>query len=76
VGWLSDKFGRKAVSLSGLIMNIIATIIQAASVNLAIFIVSRLIVGFGGMFVVQPSPILMAELAYGLDGLLIRIRDA
>jgi MFS family permease len=64
VGWLSDKFGRKAVLLSGLIMIIVATIIQAASVNLAMFIVSRLIVGFGGMFVVQPSPMLIAELAY------------
>ncbi|TVY76093.1 Lactose permease [Lachnellula suecica] len=64
VGWFSDKFGRKPVLLSGLIMIIVATVIQAASTNLAMFIVSRLIVGFGGMFVVQPSPMLIAELAY------------
>jgi MFS family permease len=64
VGWFSDKFGRKPVLLSGILMIIVATIIQAASVNLAMFIVSRLIVGFGGMFVVQPSPMLIAELAY------------
>lgn len=64
VGWFSDKFGRKPILLAGIIMIIVATIIQAASVNLAMFIVSRLIVGFGGMFVVQPSPMLIAELAY------------
>ncbi len=28
------------------------------------FIVSRLVVGIGGMFVTQPSPMLIAELAY------------
>ncbi|KUJ10574.1 hexose transporter [Mollisia scopiformis] len=64
VGWLSDKFGRKPILLAGIVMIILATIIQAASVNLAMFIVSRLIVGFGGMFVVQPSPMLIAELSY------------
>ncbi|KAG4413948.1 hypothetical protein IFR04_012915 [Cadophora malorum] len=64
VGWFSDKFGRKPVLLAGIIMIIIATILQAASVNLPMFIVSRLVVGFGGMFVVQPSPMLIAELAY------------
>lgn len=64
VGWFSDKYGRKPVLLSGIIMILAATAIQASSVNLAMFIVSRLIVGFGGMFVVQPSPMLIAELAY------------
>lgn len=64
VGWFSDKFGRKPVLLAGIIMIIIATILQAASVNLPMFIVSRLVVGFGGMFVVQPSPMLIAELSY------------
>jgi len=64
VGWFSDKFGRKPVLLAGIIMIIIATVLQAASVNLPMFIVSRLVVGFGGMFVVQPSPMLIAELAY------------
>ncbi|KAH6682914.1 hexose transporter [Halenospora varia] len=64
VGFFSDKFGRKPVLLVGIIMIIIATAIQSASVNLAMFVVSRFIVGFGGMFVVQPSPMLIAELAY------------
>ncbi|ORY59264.1 hexose transporter [Pseudomassariella vexata] len=64
VGDLSDKYGRKPILLFGIILIIIATIIQSASINLPMFVVSRLIVGFGGMFVVQPSPLLIAELAY------------
>lgn len=64
VGWFSDRFGRKPVLLAGIILVIVATIIQATSINLPMFIISRLIVGFGGMFVVQPSPMLIAELAY------------
>ena len=62
---LYERFEQAAiVVLTGIIMIIIATVLQAASVNLPMFIVSRLVVGFGGMFVVQPSPMLIAELAY------------
>ncbi|WDK22205.1 hypothetical protein CGRA01v4_13495 [Colletotrichum graminicola] len=64
VGYLADRFGRKPVLLSGIILIIMATIVQSTSVNLPMFIVSRLLVGFGGMFVVHPSPMLIAELAY------------
>lgn len=58
------RFGRKPILLCGILIIIVATIIQSASVNLPMFIVSRLIVGIGGMFVTQPSPMLIAELAY------------
>ncbi|KAK7752906.1 hypothetical protein SLS62_005065 [Diatrype stigma] len=64
VGDLADRFGRKPVLTTGIIIVIAATIIQAASINLPMFVISRLIVGFGGMLVVQPSPMLIAELAY------------
>ena len=64
VGWLSDRFGRKLVLLAGLVGVIVATIIQATSTTLAQFIVSRLVVGAAGMLVVQPAPMLIAELAY------------
>ncbi|EOD47879.1 putative sugar transporter protein [Neofusicoccum parvum UCRNP2] len=64
VGMCSDIFGRKLVLICGLLGVIVATIIQATSTTLAQFIVSRLVVGAAGMFVVQPAPLLIAELAY------------
>ncbi|KAI0380618.1 hexose transporter [Hypomontagnella monticulosa] len=64
IGNLSDRFGRKPVLLAGILLIIAATIIQSASINFPMFVIARLIVGFGGMFVVQPSPMLIAELAY------------
>lgn len=64
VGWLSDRFGRKIVLLVGILGVIIATIIQATSTTYAQFVVSRLVVGAAGMLVVQPAPMLIAELAY------------
>ncbi|KAI1393079.1 hexose transporter [Hypoxylon trugodes] len=64
VGNLSDRFGRKPVLLTGILLIIAATIVQGASINFPMFVISRLIVGFGGMFVVQPSPMLIAELSY------------
>ncbi|KAB2577234.1 Lactose permease [Lasiodiplodia theobromae] len=64
VGVSSDAFGRKRVLIAGLLGVIVATIIQATSTTLAQFIVSRLVVGAAGMFVVQPAPLLIAELAY------------
>ncbi|CAJ2503064.1 Uu.00g104580.m01.CDS01 [Anthostomella pinea] len=64
IGNLADRYGRKPVLLAGIIMIIVATVIQASSFSFAQFVVSRFLVGFGGMFVVQPSPMLIAELAY------------
>lgn len=64
VGIMSDRFGRRAVLLAGLIGVVVATIIQATSTTLAQFVVSRFIVGAAGMCAVQPAPMLIAELAY------------
>ncbi|KKY19262.1 putative sugar transporter [Diplodia seriata] len=64
VGVCSDVFGRKRVLIAGLLGVVAATAIQATSTTLAQFIVSRLVVGMAGMFVVQPAPLLIAELAY------------
>lgn len=63
VGMLSDRLGRRWTLLAGCLTVIIASIIQAASVNYAMFVISRLIVGCGGMLVTQPSPMLISELA-------------
>ncbi|KAL4987924.1 general substrate transporter [Aspergillus falconensis] len=64
VGILSDKIGRRWTLLSGAIVIIIASIIQAASVQYGMFVFSRVLVGIGSMLVVQPSPMLITELAY------------
>ncbi|KAJ5651703.1 hypothetical protein N7507_009129 [Penicillium longicatenatum] len=64
VGMLSDRIGRRLTLLSGTIVIIIASIIQAASVNYGMFVFARVLVGIGSMLVVQPSPMLITELAY------------
>ncbi|RAK88553.1 general substrate transporter [Aspergillus costaricaensis CBS 115574] len=64
LGNLCDWYGRKPILLAGLIIICIAAAIQCASVNLAMFIVARILIGIGGMFSSQPSPMLIAELAY------------
>ncbi|GLA00574.1 hypothetical protein AnigIFM60653_009324 [Aspergillus niger] len=64
VAVLSDRIGRRLTLLSGAIVIIIASIIQAASVHYGMFVFSRVLVGVGSMLVVQPSPMLITELAY------------
>lgn len=64
VSWLTDRFGRKNVLMCGIIGILVSTVIGAASVNYGMFVFSRILVGAGGMLVVQPSPLLIAELAY------------
>lgn len=64
LGNLCDWYGRKVILFAGLIIICIAAAIQCASVNLAMFIVARILIGIGGMFSSQPSPMLIAELAY------------
>ncbi|KAL4804988.1 general substrate transporter [Aspergillus unguis] len=64
VGILSDKIGRRWTLLSGAVVIVIASAIQAASVQYGMFVFSRVLVGVGSMLVVQPSPMLITELAY------------
>lgn len=64
IGYLSDAIGRKKTLISGIATIIAASIIQAASVNYSMFVVSRVIVGIGGMLVTQPSPMLITELCF------------
>jgi MFS family permease len=64
VGILSDRIGRRLTLLSGAIVIILASIIQAASVQYGMFVFARVLVGVGSMLVVQPSPMLITELAY------------
>jgi MFS family permease len=62
VGILSNKIGRRRTLLAGPITIVVASIIQAAAQNYAMFVIARVIVGVGSMLVVQPAPILITEL--------------
>lgn len=61
---LADRFGRRWPLLIGFILAIGGAALQGASQNVAMFIVSRFILGAGTSFMSQPSPILITELAY------------
>lgn len=61
---LADRYGRKVSMLIGLTGMLLAPAIQAASQNLAMFVVARGLIGTATVFVVLPSPILLSELAY------------
>lgn len=60
----SNRFGRKLSLVSAFIMAIIGAAIQAGAVNFGMLLFSRWLLGFGAGFMSQPSPILIAELAY------------
>ncbi|KAH8881448.1 lactose permease [Thozetella sp. PMI_491] len=62
--WLVDRYGRKSSLWVGFIFLMIAAGLQGGSINVAMFIVSRFILGAATAFIAQPSPILVTELAY------------
>lgn len=62
--WITDRFGRKVPIFIGSAGVIVASLIQLFSVNYGMFVFSRAILGFCGSFMIQPSALLIAELAY------------
>ncbi|KAF7527522.1 hypothetical protein G7054_g10441 [Neopestalotiopsis clavispora] len=64
MGPLADRIGRKKVIVIGVIIVICASIIQACSQNMAMFIVARFLVGFGMNTSFLPCPALIGETAY------------
>ncbi|KAF2845378.1 hexose transporter-like protein [Plenodomus tracheiphilus IPT5] len=64
VGMLADNLGRRWTLLIGGMVVIMASIIQSVAVNLGMFIFSRALVGAGAITIIQPSPLLISELAY------------
>ncbi|KAH8879513.1 general substrate transporter [Thozetella sp. PMI_491] len=63
-GIICDKFGRKASILVGIAFLLVATALQSAAQNVAMFIVSRFLIGVGIEFSSMPAPVLVTELAY------------
>ncbi|KAL2825776.1 sugar transporter [Aspergillus cavernicola] len=64
VTWLEDRYGRRVPIIIGLLCLIGFAAVQAASQNIAMFIVSRFLIGASTIMIAQPSPILITELAY------------
>ncbi|PVH74232.1 lactose permease [Cadophora sp. DSE1049] len=64
VTWLGDLFGRRVPIVIGLVCLIAFAIIQAASQNVAMFVVSRFLIGSSTILIAQPSPIIITELAF------------
>jgi len=62
--FLGDRFGRKVPLYTGLSILLLGAALQGAAKNLPMFIIARLILGFGTAFIAQTSPILITELAY------------
>lgn len=60
----SNRLGRKKALVFGFVLAILGAAIQTGAVNYPLLLVSRLILGLGAGFMSQPSPILLAELAY------------
>ncbi|KAJ5683466.1 hypothetical protein N7462_006631 [Penicillium macrosclerotiorum] len=64
VAWFADRFGRRLTLQVGCGLIVISAAIQAASQNLAMFIIARFLIGVGIEFTMVPSPVLTNELAY------------
>lgn len=61
---LCDRFGRRYPIFGGSIIIIVASALQAASVNYGMFVFSRFLVGFGLGIVSVAAPPLLSEVAY------------
>lgn len=65
--WVADRYGRRwGITIGSLIM-IAGSILQACSINLAMFIVSRFLLGFGLSFATTAAPSLVTELSHPKD---------
>ncbi|KAH6990016.1 general substrate transporter [Ilyonectria destructans] len=64
VAFISDRFGRKIPLSVGLVACVAFAIMQAMAQNFGTFVAARALLGFSTSFISQPSPIIVAELAY------------
>ena len=62
VGWMSEARGRKMTLYVSAVINIVGEGLEAGSVNIAMFLVSRFIAGWGIGSIVVLIPIFQAEL--------------
>ena len=62
--WLAERTGRRFPIFIGSVLLVIGAVLQCAAQNYAMFLVARMIIGFGGLIAVESSPMLVTELAY------------
>ncbi|CAN6646957.1 hexose transporter Hxt11p [Trichomonascus vanleenenianus] len=62
--WINDTWGRKWGIFLGSGIIVVGAALQAAAQNYAMFLISRLFLGFGSLIAVVGSPSLISELAY------------
>jgi MFS family permease len=60
-GTMSDKLGRRPALFWGSIITMIGIILQAAAQNVAMFVVARIILGFGGGISNVAGPVYLSE---------------
>ncbi|KAJ3056329.1 hypothetical protein HK097_007307 [Rhizophlyctis rosea] len=62
--FVSDGVGRRKALFLGVVIMLIATAVQSAATNVAMFIAARGLIGFGLGFATNAAPLLITELAY------------
>jgi len=62
--WFNDRYGRLTGLRVGCIISIIGSAIQAASQHYAMFLIARIIIGFGSVIALVGGPTLVSELAF------------
>jgi MFS family permease len=64
VPYVNDRFGRKHSITLGSAILLVGVVIQTASINIAMFLVARIILGLGIPFCINGASQLIAELTY------------
>lgn len=64
IAFFNDKYGRLASLRVGCTIAIVGSALQAAAQNYAMFLVARIIIGFGSVIAIVGGPTLVSELAY------------
>jgi sugar porter (SP) family MFS transporter len=62
--YLNDRFGRRNSIAIGAVFMVIGSALQAGSVSYAMFMVSRIVIGFGSFISSVASTLLLSELSY------------
>ncbi|KAF7585044.1 putative lactose permease [Clavispora lusitaniae] len=64
IPYLSDHYGRKKLVIVGQTLAVVGGILQGASTGYGFFLGARILLGFGTMVAVVPSPPLISEISY------------